>query len=296
VRRRRPLGSRRPRAARSGRLLASTIAAARAHGIPHEVLDAAALGERLPPLRLRGDERGVVEPSAGHVRPERAVAAQLRLAREHGAELPGERVRAAGARRVATDAGTHLAAKAVLTAGPWLGELRPKLAPALRVTRQVLHWFALEPGTHAAHRDLPVFIWITGNGPEEFFYGFPALDGPGGGLKVASEQLQASTTPAACRRGVPAAESRTMHARYVAGRLPGLRPQAVRSVACLYTSTPDSCFAVGPHPDDEDLLVVSACSGHGFKHSAALGEAVAQLALMGRSAIDLGLFGLPGLR
>lgn len=276
-----------------GDFLATTIAAARAHDIPHEPLDAAGLAERLPPFRLRGDESGMFEPSAGWVRPERAVAAQLRLAHEHGAELrTGERVRSVGGRRVVTDAGTHLAGKVVLTAGPWLGELRPELATAFTVTRQVLHWFALAPGSHAAHRDLPVFIWITGSGPEEFFYGFPAVDGPGGGLKVASERFAASTSPDACRRDVPPEEGRTMHARHVAGRLPGLRPQAVKAVTCLYTSTRDSRFAVGVHPADEDLLVVSACSGHGFKHSAALGEAVAQLALTGRSAIDLAPFGL----
>jgi sarcosine oxidase len=39
-------------------------------------------------------------------------------------------------------------------------------------------------------------------------------------------------------------------------------------------------------------VVVSPCSGHGFKHSAAIGEAVAQLALTGKSAIDLQPFGL----
>jgi sarcosine oxidase len=181
--------------------LATTIAAARAHGVRHEVLDSAALAERFGPFALCGDERGMFEPSAGFVRPEAAVAAQLRLAREQGAELrTGERVISAGERRVVTDAGMYTAETIVLAAGPWLTELRPELASAFTVSRQVLHWFALAPGAYEAHRDLPVFIWITGDGPEEFFYGFPAIDGPNGGLKVASEQFQAATTPAACGR------------------------------------------------------------------------------------------------
>jgi sarcosine oxidase len=83
-----------------------------------------------------------------------------------------------------------------------------------------------------------------------------------------------------------------MHERYVAGRLPGVRPAAVRAVACLYTTTPDSHFAIGEHPADETLVVASACSGHGFKHSAAVGEAVAQLAVTGTSTADLGPFAL----
>ncbi len=273
--------------------LATTIATARAHGIAHEVLDGAALAERFAPFALRGDERGMFEPSAGFVRPEPAVAAQLRLAREHGADLrTGERVISAGERRVVTDAGSYSAETIVLAAGPWLPELRPELASAFTVSRQVMHWFALEPGAHEAHRDLPVFIWITGDGPEEFFYGFPAIDGPAGGLKVASEGFQATTTPEACRREVAPEHSRRMHSRFVAGRLPGLRAQTMKTATCLYTSTADSSFAIGAHPGDAGLLIVSACSGHGFKHSAAIGEAVAQLALTGESAIDLKPFAL----
>ena len=275
-----------------GDFLATTIAAAQAHGLAHEVLDSAGLASRVLPFALSGDERGMFEPTAGFVRPERAVGAQLQLAREHGAEIrTGEEVLSAGDGRVVTDAGTYTAGTVVVTAGPWLTELRPELAPAFTVTRQVLHWFDLEPGTYDAHRDLPVFIWITGDGPEEFVYGFPAIDGPGGGLKVASEQFRASTTPAACRRDVTADESRQMHARYLAGRLPGLRPTTVKATVCLYTTTADSRFVIDAHPDDDTLLIVSPCSGHGFKHSAAIGEAVAQRALTGRSDIDLEPFG-----
>ena len=273
--------------------LATTIATAQAHGIAHEVLDSAALAERFPPFALDGNERAMFEPSAGFVRPERAVAAQLRLAREHGADLrTGERVISAGERRVVTDAGTYSADTIVLAAGPWLAELRPELASAFTVSRQVLHWFALAPGAYEAHRDLPVFIWITGDGPEEFFYGIPAIDGPDGGLKAGTEQFRAATTPAACRREVTAEHSRQLHARFLARRLPGLRARTVKTTTCLYTSTADSGFAIGAHPGDASLLVVSPCSGHGFKHSAAIGEAVAQLALTGTSTIDLEPFGL----
>ena len=67
-------------------------------------------------------------------------------------------------------------------------------APELAVTHVNLNDGTVEG---LRHRDLPVFIWITGDGPEEFFYGFPAIDGPDGGLKVASEQFQDATTPAA---------------------------------------------------------------------------------------------------
>ena len=83
-----------------------------------------------------------------------------------------------------------------------------------------------------------------------------------------------------------------MHRAHIAGRLAGIRPVVARSVACVYTSTSDADFLIDAHPAMDRVMVVSACSGHGFKHSAAIGEAVAETVLTGRSAIDLAPFGL----
>jgi sarcosine oxidase len=61
---------------------------------------------------------------------------------------------------------------------------------------------------------------------------------------------------------------------------------------CLYTVTPDAKFVVDCAPSSTSILLASACSGHGFKHSAALGEALAQLAVGEKPVIDLTPFRL----
>jgi sarcosine oxidase len=66
----------------------------------------------------------------------------------------------------------------------------------------------------------------------------------------------------------------------------------VKSAACLYTATPDFHFVIDRHPGMRHVMVASPCSGHGFKHSAAIGEALATLALDGKSAFDLAPFAL----
>jgi sarcosine oxidase len=76
-------------------------------------------------------------------------------------------------------------------------------------------------------------------------------------------------------------EALSNHARHVAGRIEDLPADWLRSVACVYTTAPESRFLIGPDPDRERVILVSACSGHGFKHSPAIGEAVAKLALDG---------------
>ena len=76
--------------------------------------------------------------------------------------------------------------------------------------------------------------------------------------------------------------------------LRGVTPRSVRDTTCLYTVTADGRFAIDRHPDAPDVTIVSACSGHGFKHSAAVGEAVAE-GLLGRTPrVDLSSFATLG--
>jgi sarcosine oxidase len=83
-----------------------------------------------------------------------------------------------------------------------------------------------------------------------------------------------------------------MHRDLVAPYLPGIGARCVKAVACLYTATPDFHFAIGRHPRMLHVIIASACSGHGFKHSAGVGEALAELSLEGRSGVDLEPFSL----
>src|SRR5256885_3132808 len=69
------------------RFFENTIAAARRFGIAHEMLDAARIRARFPQFAVRDNEIGYFEPGAGYLRPERCIAAQLKLAEEDGAEL-----------------------------------------------------------------------------------------------------------------------------------------------------------------------------------------------------------------
>ena len=48
-------------------------------------------------------------------------------------------------------------------------------------------------------------------------------------------------------------------------------PRTVHDSTCLYTSTADGRFVIDRHPALGHVTVLSACSGHGFKHSAAIG-------------------------
>jgi sarcosine oxidase len=112
-------------------------------------------------------------------------------------------------------------------------------------------------------------------------------------VKVAMETYRTSLSrPESLERAVSPAEADAMYDAHVRGRFPGIVRQCRDSRACIYTVAPDSDFVIDRHPEQSRLLIVSPCSGHGFKHSAAIGESVAELVSTGRSSIDLSAFAL----
>ena len=263
--------------------LGSTIAVARRHGIAHEVLAAAEIRRRWPQFEVRDAERGYFEPSAGMGFPERAVAVQLRLAQALGAVVrTGETVLSiepcGSGVAVRTGSGRIEAGRVVLAAGAWLpGLAGGALARVATVQRQVLMWFeADDPALYDPAR-CPVFIWMHGAGSEDYLYGFPTAPGMQG-VKVGSERYGASVDPDAVARAVPEAEWRGQHARHVAGRLRGLSDRLLRAATCLYTVMPDAGFVLD-RLHGGGVIAASACSGHGFKHSPALGERLAAMAV-----------------
>jgi len=256
-----------------------SIASARAFGIPHEEMTGEAAMTRFPQLRNAEGARAYFEPGGGFVHPERCIAAQLAEAERFGARIVTARVgavseRAAGV-TLATDAGPIEAERAIVAAGAWTGPLLGEpFASLLKVSRQVLHWYPADDATYAPGR-FPTIIWMHGEGQEDYFYAFPVLPGTGR-FKAATEQYGVTTSADDLDRDVRPEEAARLHAVSLADRLAGVGPVAVRSAACLYTVTPDSGFIVDRHPAMERVTVVSACSGHGFKHSAGIGEALAR--------------------
>ena len=259
-------------------------------GISHETLGADQLRERFAMFAGDDDAIGHLEPEGGYVRVEAAVAAQLALAARDGATLRlGETVtgwEASPAGVSVTLAGdeTLHADRLVICAGPWLPEVVPELSPAFAVHRQLLHWFEIERG-HESLAAMPVWIYDllghhAGARPGAAhglnFYGFPAIDGPDGGLKLATEQYEVRHAPDDRQHPATEAEITAAYEGIVRDRLPWLGPGSVRTASCLYTCTADSHFVIDEHPEHPAVMVVSPCSGHGFKHSAAIGEAVAQ--------------------
>jgi sarcosine oxidase len=270
-----------------------TIEVAQQHNIKHEVLSTNEIQKRFPQFNLVGDEEGYYEPSAGFVNPEKCIEAQLSLAQKHGATLQtNERVLSYETNSIKTDKGTYNAQKIIITAGAWLNCFLKGYEDKFKIYRQVVFWFALKDNFPKYKPDaMPIYIWMYGNGFDGYFYGFPSIDGTS--IKVAREQFEITSDVDEVNREVSQDEIKTMYENCLRERLKDLSANCVKTSTCLYTVTPDSKFVIDLHPQFENIIIASPCSGHGFKHSSAIGETLAQLAIDGTSEIDISKFLIP---
>jgi sarcosine oxidase len=275
-----------------------TVGCAEKFDIAHEILETRDVKKRFPQFAI-SNERGYFEHAAGYLRPEACVEAQLALAKRFGATMQiNERVLtidSGGNSGVAvrTDRSVYRADRLVVAAGSWVTEiLEPGHARHFRVYRQVMYWFEIKDGWQPAFSPnrFPIFIWAFEKGGPIGFYGFPSLDGKS--IKVANEQYASSTAPDRVDRTIAAEEKQSMYKNYIDGRFPAVSDQCAAAASCLYTMTPDADFVIDFYPGNDRILVASPCSGHGFKHSAAVGEVLSELILSGESKIDVGGFTL----
>ena len=286
----------------SNSFLPDTVKAAKEFGIPHQQLSSDDIRRLYPQFRLSSDEIGYFEPGAGFLRPEACVETQIAQAKMRGAQVfTSETVLAVnstgGSVEVKTNKATYSAAKAILTAGPWIAKLLPpEYANHFRVYRQTLCWFALQQNFERySPQHFPVFIWITGNRSQDMLYGFPAIDGPAGGLKVATERYDDTVDPDAVPREVSDESTSEVYSEYIAPRFPDVAEHCLRTATCLYTVTPDAKFVIDYADAGKTILFASACSGHGFKHSPAVGEALALRAMGLPTTVELSAFAMDRL-
>ncbi len=269
-----------------GELVSGALNSARTHQLDHEVLDADTLRTRYPLFEWPDGWQGVFESQAGWLAPEPCIETHLRLAEESGATLrfdePIERWESTDdGVRVTTATGTFEAKQLVIAAGAWVPQLAPSLAAELSVERSVLFWF--EP---TAERDafarLPIYIVED---TDRIFYGFPYIEGQG--VKVAGLHFGDQADPDTVDRVASSGDEERVR-DWLRRRLALANGERRDAKVCMYTNTHDANFIVDRLPDDPNVVVASACSGHGFKFSSVIGEIVADLVLDGATRHAIG--------
>ncbi|MGB6043112.1 MAG: N-methyl-L-tryptophan oxidase [Pirellulales bacterium] len=282
-----------------GPIVSGVLASARRHGLQIDQYSPREMSQLFPGLEADEQSLALYERRAGFLLVEDCVRAHAEDARQSGAKLDvGHAVRAwrmdGGDVVVETDAQQYRAAALVIAAGAWAGEVLAGLNLDLTVRRKLLHWYACDDPRYRVEQGFPCFFYEV---PTGYFYGFPQLGDAGfnGGLKIArhsgGEDIE---DPLQLRRDPQPgdAEDKRLVEEFLSGHLPGVSRRHMRQEACMYTMSRDEHFIVDRHPDHPQVVFAAGLSGHGFKFTPALGQALAELVLDDRTDVPVGFLGL----
>ena len=250
-------------------------------GIPLEVLDRAALAKRFPQIAWDGIEFGLHEPDRGVLMARRAVQTLLQEFVAAGGEyrqaaiLPPKPDASFDSVRT-TDGESLSASRFVFACGPWLPKVFPEiLAQRIFPTRQEVFFFAPPAGDA---RYLPAHLpgWADFN-DGDIFYGMPDLESRG--FKVAHDRHGPPIDPdIGDRTPTPALIAKVR--QYMQRRFPAMADRPlVEARVCQYENSSNGDLLIDRHPQWENVVLLGAGSGHGFKHGPAVGRYTAQLVM-----------------
>lgn len=160
-----------------------------------------------------------------------------------------------------------VAERVVVTAGAWVPKLFPQLAADLTTYRTAVVYLEPPADLKAAWAAAPVILDVGGQTD-----GYIIPPTGGAGLKFGSGLHKEPTADANADRSPRAGEGEAIRDLF-APPIARIGDYAVREVVtCAYTFTEDERFFAH---DAGRALVVSACSGHGYKFGTAVGRRVA---------------------
>ncbi|WP_435335653.1 N-methyl-L-tryptophan oxidase [Haloarchaeobius sp. TZWWS8] len=276
----------------SGDLVENARRACEEHGLDFEEMTATELNDRFPGYGIPKGYDALYQPDGGFLDCERAVIAHVEQAQAAGGTIRArETVSDWSASEdgvtVETDRGTYTADSLVLSAGAWMADFLPELAGKVVPERQVLGWFQpSEPSDFTPDR-FPVFVTQTEDGTD--YYGFPRYDRPG--VKVGVyHHLHEEADPDDLQG--PTAEDERVLRDALNDHFPDANGPMMGLSTCMFTNSPDLDFVVDTLPDQPNVVVAAGFSGHGFKFSSAVGEALADLAVDGETDLPVGGFAI----
>jgi sarcosine oxidase len=271
-----------------GETIAGARLAARRHKLQLHEVGEADRGGRFSGFRIPESFDVAYEPDAGFLKVEACVRAHVDAAMRLGASVAADETvldwSAAGRTfRLRTSHSEYESAALVVAAGPWASRVLADLSLPLEVVRKPVFWFPVRSAAYAETEGAPAFYYEM---PYGLFYGFPSRDErtlkvaehSGGDPVSAPEQVDRAVSP----------RDWASLARFLQECLPDVELEPVRSSVCMYTLSPDHHFIVDRHPQYEHVAFGAGFSGHGFKFTPVIGEALVDLATRGQTKYPIG--------
>jgi sarcosine oxidase len=283
---------------RDGSAVKGFLASARTYDIAHEELTAAEVRRRWPQLAPPDRFAAGLEKKAGVLFPEAAIDTFLTEAEKAGAILRfDERVDhwedAGNHVTIRTKKGTYEGGRLLLAAGA----RNKSLTKGVYLLPRRVAVFWVDPPHSVDYRlgNWPVNFWqlpffgTTDDHNYHELYALPVIRS-GGRVKVAAHSHLVDCDPDAPVSEVTADEHAPIR-KFLTDYIPDLAACDFTADVCLYSSTPDGEFALGPIPDHRNVFT-AALAGHGFKFAPVLGEILADMTMECSPVFDVSMFSI----
>lgn len=247
--------------------------------LPTQELDRAALEQKYPQLNWKDIAVGLFEPQFGVLMARRAVQTLVKTFVKGGGEYRVAAVKPPAADKPLTqidlaDGSTLSAGNYVFACGPWLPKVFPRLlGPRIFPTRQEVFFFA-PPSGDARFGAAALPGWADFNNGD-IYYGTPDLEGRG--FKIAHDLHGPPIDPDRGDRVASPGALADVRA-YMARRFPALANAPLNEErVCQYENSSNGDLLIDRHPTSNNVLLVGAGSGHGFKHGPEVGRYASEL-------------------
>lgn len=278
---------------RESNFIQNTISSSTTYSLPLEVMDPAEVQNRWSCITMPNNFIGCFEPTSGVLKCEESIKAYQMLAEMNGATiLSNSRVKEIHIQEekvtIKTSDKTFYSDSLVVAAGAWSGHLLSMLDLDLPLTpvRKTFAWFDANEKIYNTN-DFPAFAFETSRG---LYYGFPSVDGAG--LKVGRHDGGERINPdEVMKQFGEIVEDEEDLIQFLNQYLPEIG-RLKDGKTCMYTLTPDEKFVIDVHPKYSNVAIAAGFSGHGFKFSSAVGQALSNLIVSGKNEIDISQFSI----
>jgi len=252
----------------------SVLASFQQENVEHSVHRGEQFKETFPYLTFDDSVTGVVDPEAGVILADKALAAVLGLAKREGVEVRDgcevvELESKGNLVKVVTEMGDEITCNSiVLTPGPWAGPILTRLGLNL----------PLQPVK------IPVYYWrVRDFLPHTFIYeckgwdvwGLPPLEYKGLAKICLHEGPEIDPDK---RDSVSTQELKASLQSFLRTHCPGVDPEVAIEESCIYTLTPDQNPIIDCLPERQNVVFGVGFSGMGFKLGPVTGRMLADLA------------------
>ncbi len=240
------------------------------------------------PFQIPSDFQTLIEPDAGFVYSDKSIKTFVSQAQKYGAEVTlNEKVLEINNRssrvEINTKARIYSAKKVIVTVGAYFQHLFQQFEVDLSVTRQLIGWIKVKNDQQYQIENFPCWM-ITDDSYPGVFYGFPIINKENGGnglLKVAHHARGELIAPDQLNAFNPDTENRKME-KIMRKYLPDELGEIESISSCMYTYSPDEDFIIDYLPgSNENIVLATGFSGHGFKFVPVVGEILKDLAING---------------